>query len=342
MLPLSKEVRGGFMIPEIEGLQSRLREDVIEANRYAVCVANELKANIIDLHYYFHNQIQRRAKDGIHWDATAHRRITNLLLHHICDAFDIDIPGRIIMKAEVEKHHKSSSQFYFDEAELEEILKFGDQCTPLANSDILAVNFKNINELSYMKDRVNNQKATDDIECDLNNNYLESEIANVELMTNKRKFSTITANDAVFVDNRRKRFKEECNKNQLMGRPNEQQQLIQPNLNYLYNQQYQAHPQMNPFIPIAHSPQQFQPINSLEQLLKVRQFQHQMQQGQQIFQNYPMQRMQQHWLYNQVNLMQQQPHQRQFTPHPQMAMNNPFLRPLMYLEFNNGSKNGQN
>ena len=35
-------------------------------------------------------------KDGIHWDATAHRRITNLILNHICEAWGLTPPYRIL------------------------------------------------------------------------------------------------------------------------------------------------------------------------------------------------------------------------------------------------------
>ena len=69
-MPLSKDVKGGFMVPEVENMKSRLREDVLEANYFAVNTIDELKLDVIDLHYYFHNQIHRRAMDGIHWDAT--------------------------------------------------------------------------------------------------------------------------------------------------------------------------------------------------------------------------------------------------------------------------------
>ena len=69
-MPLSRDVKGGFMIPEAEGMKSKLREDVLEANKYAVNVIEEFKLDLLDLHYYFRNQIQRRAKDGIHWDPT--------------------------------------------------------------------------------------------------------------------------------------------------------------------------------------------------------------------------------------------------------------------------------
>ncbi len=74
-LPLSRDVKGGFMVPEAECFRSKLREDVMEANRYAWTVINDFELDLIDLHYYFHRQIQRRSRDGIHWDCTAHRHV---------------------------------------------------------------------------------------------------------------------------------------------------------------------------------------------------------------------------------------------------------------------------
>jgi hypothetical protein len=97
-LPISKDVKGGFMIPEVEFTKSKLRQDVLEANHYAYNVMKEFKLDLLDLHYYFRKQIQRRAKDGIHWDSTAHRRITNLILNHLCDVWALDTPGRILIK----------------------------------------------------------------------------------------------------------------------------------------------------------------------------------------------------------------------------------------------------
>ncbi len=110
---------------------------------------DEYKLDVIDLHFYFMNQIQRRAKDGIHWvfvfqkffsllllsliqepktytmgkigrnftsieakhfndifslilsggfkNATAHRRISNLIFNHIADAWHVPIPNRIVL-----------------------------------------------------------------------------------------------------------------------------------------------------------------------------------------------------------------------------------------------------
>ena len=45
--------------------------------------------DILDLHYHLRHQLQRRADDGVHWDMTAHRRISNLILSHIADAWNV-------------------------------------------------------------------------------------------------------------------------------------------------------------------------------------------------------------------------------------------------------------
>jgi hypothetical protein len=74
-MPVSKDVRGGFMIPEVECTKRKLREDVLEANQYAYYVMREFDLDFLDLHYYFHKQIHRRAKDGIHWDCVVHRSL---------------------------------------------------------------------------------------------------------------------------------------------------------------------------------------------------------------------------------------------------------------------------
>jgi len=74
IMPLSSDVKGGFMVPEAELHRKTFRKDVLEANNYAVNVIDKFGMDILDLHFYFHNQIQRRAKDGIHWDATGKKR----------------------------------------------------------------------------------------------------------------------------------------------------------------------------------------------------------------------------------------------------------------------------
>ena len=101
-LPVSKDIYGGFMgAPGTSNIDQkvrlRVRENAIEANRFAAQVMNDFGVDFLDLHYYFRLQQFRRAYDGIHWDATAHRRISNLLLHHLCDCWDLPTPGRFVV-----------------------------------------------------------------------------------------------------------------------------------------------------------------------------------------------------------------------------------------------------
>ncbi len=87
-----------YKVPEVEYTRSKLREDVLEANHYARTVMDQFKLDLIDLHYYFYKQTHRRSKDGIHWDSTSHRRITNIFLNHICRVWKKDTPGRLTIK----------------------------------------------------------------------------------------------------------------------------------------------------------------------------------------------------------------------------------------------------
>ena len=94
-LPISKDARGGFIVPEIEFMNSTLRLDILEANFYARQIVASHGYDFLDLHYYLRNQLHRRVSDGIHWDMTAHRRITNLMLTHLAEAWDEETPGRV-------------------------------------------------------------------------------------------------------------------------------------------------------------------------------------------------------------------------------------------------------
>jgi hypothetical protein len=53
------------MVQEAEEHRRTLREDILEANKYAVAVINQFKLDLLDLHYYFHNKTNRRVRDGI-------------------------------------------------------------------------------------------------------------------------------------------------------------------------------------------------------------------------------------------------------------------------------------
>ncbi|GFO50287.1 Pc-esterase domain-containing protein 1a-like [Plakobranchus ocellatus] len=93
-LPISSSARGGFLVPEIEFMSSTLRLDILESNFYAKMLAADHGFDVLDLHFYLRHYLHWRVDDGIHWDMAAHRYITNLLLSHICDAWNIPMPAK--------------------------------------------------------------------------------------------------------------------------------------------------------------------------------------------------------------------------------------------------------
>lgn len=103
-LPISRDARGGFIVPEISFLRYTLRLDILEANFYARQIVSAYGYDFLDLHFYFRDKIHRRVNDGIHWDMTAHRRITNLLLSHMADAWGEMSPGRITCTEQKEEN----------------------------------------------------------------------------------------------------------------------------------------------------------------------------------------------------------------------------------------------
>uniref|UniRef100_A0A3Q3X909 Family with sequence similarity 113 n=1 Tax=Mola mola TaxID=94237 RepID=A0A3Q3X909_MOLML len=71
---------------------SQLRHDVIVANFYSGSLADSYGLDVLDLHFQFRFSLQHRTKDGVHWNAIAHRRITCLLLQHSAQAWGVVIP----------------------------------------------------------------------------------------------------------------------------------------------------------------------------------------------------------------------------------------------------------
>ncbi|KAJ7327286.1 hypothetical protein JRQ81_017045 [Phrynocephalus forsythii] len=88
-MPLGRKVSGGFLIPELQHLSKNLRKDIIEGNFYGATLAGFHLFDVVDLHYHFRHDLGNRVKDGIHWNNLVHRRITNLLLAHIADAWGV-------------------------------------------------------------------------------------------------------------------------------------------------------------------------------------------------------------------------------------------------------------
>ncbi|GIY31217.1 PC-esterase domain-containing protein 1A [Caerostris darwini] len=92
--PISSEMKGGFLVKELQFLKYSLRFHILEANNYARKVVVENGFDLLDSHYYMQMQIHRRTNDGIHWKPEAVRYVTNLLLTHISLSFDFPLPHR--------------------------------------------------------------------------------------------------------------------------------------------------------------------------------------------------------------------------------------------------------
>nr|XP_033809822.1 PC-esterase domain-containing protein 1A-like isoform X3 [Geotrypetes seraphini] len=91
-MPLAKKITGGFLLPELQYKDETLRVDVIEGNYYSATLAGSHRFDVLDLHYYLRFDDQHRLKDGIHWNQIVHRKITQLLLTHIADAWGVEVP----------------------------------------------------------------------------------------------------------------------------------------------------------------------------------------------------------------------------------------------------------
>ncbi|KAG8189644.1 hypothetical protein JTE90_018493 [Oedothorax gibbosus] len=104
--PISSEVRGGFLVADLQFLKYSLRFHVVEANHYARQVVVEHGFDVLDTHYHLKNQIHRRADDGVHWNTYAVRYVLNLLLTHISLAWNVPLPHRyssLVMEEYLEK-----------------------------------------------------------------------------------------------------------------------------------------------------------------------------------------------------------------------------------------------
>ncbi|XP_044284401.1 PC-esterase domain-containing protein 1A [Varanus komodoensis] len=93
-MPLGPKVTGGFLTPELQHLSRTLRNDVIEGNFYSATLATFHLFDVLDLHYRFRLDLRNRARDGVHWNSVAHRRITDLLLGHVAEAWGVVIPEK--------------------------------------------------------------------------------------------------------------------------------------------------------------------------------------------------------------------------------------------------------
>ncbi|KAJ8262372.1 hypothetical protein GJAV_G00165670 [Gymnothorax javanicus] len=90
-MPLGNKIIGGFLVPEIQHMAATLRYDVIEANFYSAMLADAYGLDVVDLHFHFRFSLQHRTRDGVHWNAIAHRQITCLLLEHAAQAWGVEL-----------------------------------------------------------------------------------------------------------------------------------------------------------------------------------------------------------------------------------------------------------
>ncbi|KAG7495815.1 hypothetical protein JOB18_005889 [Solea senegalensis] len=91
-MPLAEKIRGGFLVPEIEHKAPHLRYDVVEANFFSATLADAYGLDVLDFHFQFRSSMHHRMKDGVHWNALAHRKITSLLLQHAAQAWGVCMP----------------------------------------------------------------------------------------------------------------------------------------------------------------------------------------------------------------------------------------------------------
>uniref|UniRef100_A0A3P8TY55 Family with sequence similarity 113 n=1 Tax=Amphiprion percula TaxID=161767 RepID=A0A3P8TY55_AMPPE len=106
-MPLGERIRGGFLVQEVP---AQLRYDVVEANFYSGTLADEYGMDVLDLHFQFRFSLQHRTKDGVHWNALAHRRITTLLLQHIAEAWGVILPSTLTSDGEEVCSHTQKGQ----------------------------------------------------------------------------------------------------------------------------------------------------------------------------------------------------------------------------------------
>ncbi|XP_064134830.1 PC-esterase domain-containing protein 1B-like [Loxodonta africana] len=91
-MPVAETVSGGFLPPEGMPPTTCLRDDVVEANFFSTAEASRLAFNMLDLHFHFQHSWQHRQPGGVHWNRHPHRRLSQLLLALLGDAWGVDLP----------------------------------------------------------------------------------------------------------------------------------------------------------------------------------------------------------------------------------------------------------
>ena len=63
-------------------------------SRFYFQVAQTFGIDVLDMHYFFRHKTEMRVGDGVHWNAVAHRKMTNIILAHVSKAWGVKLPGR--------------------------------------------------------------------------------------------------------------------------------------------------------------------------------------------------------------------------------------------------------
>uniref|UniRef100_A0A673CL11 Family with sequence similarity 113 n=1 Tax=Sphaeramia orbicularis TaxID=375764 RepID=A0A673CL11_9TELE len=89
-MPVGKRIKGGFLVlDKCKATTLQYCYDVVEANFYSGTLANAYGMDVLDLHYQFRFLLHHRARDGVHWNAIAHRRVSTHLLLHTAQAWGV-------------------------------------------------------------------------------------------------------------------------------------------------------------------------------------------------------------------------------------------------------------
>ncbi|XP_006888291.1 PREDICTED: PC-esterase domain-containing protein 1B-like [Elephantulus edwardii] len=93
-MPLGQHITGSFLPRDQPLCTASLHKDVVEANFYSFTAAHRHRFDVLDLHFHFRHSQQFRQIDGVHWNEFAHRHLSQLLLAHVADAWEVELPNR--------------------------------------------------------------------------------------------------------------------------------------------------------------------------------------------------------------------------------------------------------
>ncbi|KAL1461728.1 hypothetical protein WDU94_013600 [Cyamophila willieti] len=85
----------GLIVKQLQCIENSLQFQIMEANFYAASVVRELGFDVLDVHYYTRLLGHRRRPDGVHYNRSVVRFLTNLVLTHIGHVWDIKLPGKV-------------------------------------------------------------------------------------------------------------------------------------------------------------------------------------------------------------------------------------------------------